>query len=230
MKYLIAIILIALFLSSCSDAPAIVPEDTEPSFMTTSPSAALVETSEPTVTPESTVAPTETESSAEPATVAATTAPESSPKPTVAPTLEPTPESTSEPTIVPTPEPTPEPTVVPTPVQISDSARIIEDLFNNKQSDVQVRGYGIVIRTLSDDNDGDRHQRFILEMDNGQTLLVAHNIDIAPRLEGIDVGDNVEFYGEYVYSEQGGTIHWTHRDDDGSHVDGYLIWNGTTYA
>jgi len=102
-------------------------------------------------------------------------------------------------------------------------------LFQEQASDVEVNGSGTVSRILSDDNDGSRHQRFILELDSGQTLLVAHNIDIAPRLNGLQVGDKVSFSGEYVYSDQGGTIHWTHHDPQGQHVAGWLEWNGKRY-
>jgi len=105
----------------------------------------------------------------------------------------------------------------------------IGDLFANQQSNVQVSGAGTVIRLLDDDNTGDRHQRFILELASGQTLLVAHNIDIAPRLDGLAVGDEVGFCGEYIFSDQGGTIHWTHRDPSGKHVAGWLEWNGKKY-
>ncbi|MDR1703312.1 MAG: DUF3465 domain-containing protein [Clostridiales bacterium] len=105
----------------------------------------------------------------------------------------------------------------------------IAALFENGESDVQVTGAGSVVRVLADDNDGGRHQRFILELESGQTLLIAHNIDIAPRLDGLSEGDEVSFYGEYYYSEQGGGVHWTHRDPDGGHIDGWLKWDGKTY-
>ncbi|MDR0920085.1 MAG: DUF3465 domain-containing protein [Oscillospiraceae bacterium] len=106
---------------------------------------------------------------------------------------------------------------------------IIKSLFDSKQTDVQIQGKGVVTKVLADDNDGSRHQRFILKLNSGQTLLVAHNIDLAPRIEGIAAGDTVEFYGEYYYNDQGGGVHWTHKDPDGSHVAGYLKWNGKTY-
>ena len=105
----------------------------------------------------------------------------------------------------------------------------IKQLFDNGQSGVQVMGSGTVTRLLTDDIEGDRHQRFILKLASGHTLLIAHNIDIAPRLEGLKVGDNVSFYGEYAYSYEGGTIHWTHHDPGGSHVAGYLDWQGRRY-
>ena len=69
--------------------------------------------------------------------------------------------------------------------------------FEQRQSDVQVKGQGEVLRILSDDNDGSRHQRFIVRLGSGQTLLIAHNIDLAPRISSLRTGDLVEFYGEY---------------------------------
>ena len=109
----------------------------------------------------------------------------------------------------------------------SDSA--ISEAFNNRQSDVLVEGSGEVIRILADDSEGDKHQRFILRLDSGQTLLVAHNIDLAPRISQLKVGDVVDFSGEYEWNDQGGVIHWTHKDPQGQHRAGWLRLNGRTY-
>jgi hypothetical protein len=101
-------------------------------------------------------------------------------------------------------------------------AEYIKSLFDSKTSDVWVSGSGKVTRILQDDTEGDRHQRFILELSTGQTLLFAHNIDIAPRIDDIEKGDIISFYGEYIYSDEGGTVHWTHHDPDGSSEGGWL--------
>jgi hypothetical protein len=101
--------------------------------------------------------------------------------------------------------------------------------FNNRTSNVQVEGEGVVTRILEDDLAGSRHQRFIIHLASGQTVLVAHNIDIAPRVVGLQEGDSVRFYGEYVWNEEGGKIHWTHHDPKGSHVTGWLKHNERTY-
>lgn len=93
----------------------------------------------------------------------------------------------------------------------------------------QARGAGTVIRVLPDDNDGSRHQRFILRLDSGRTLLIAHNIDLAPRVSGIREGDTVEFFGEFAYNDKGGVIHWTHHDPQGRHPGGWLRHRGRTY-
>jgi hypothetical protein len=101
--------------------------------------------------------------------------------------------------------------------------------FASGASDVQVEGEGSVIRVLPDDLSGQRHQRFIVQLASGQTLLVTHNIDIAPRIDRLKVGDNVSFNGEYVWNEKGGVIHWTHHDPQRRHVAGWLKHNGKTY-
>lgn len=93
----------------------------------------------------------------------------------------------------------------------------------------QVEGRGTVLRVLPDDNDGSRHQRFILELSSGRTVLVAHNIDLAPRIAGLQGGDSVSFYGEYETNDRGGVIHWTHHDPQGRHPHGWLEHKGQRY-
>ena len=93
----------------------------------------------------------------------------------------------------------------------------------------QAEGSGTVIRVLSDDNEGSRHQRFILRLASGRTLLIAHNIDLAPRIDTIREGDTVSFYGEFQSNPQGGVIHWTHHDPQGRHPGGWLRHKGRTY-
>ena len=105
----------------------------------------------------------------------------------------------------------------------------ISRAFKDRKSNVQVEGEGVVIRLLADDLNGSRHQRFILRLASGQTLLIAHNIDVAPRVAGLRKGDTVQFYGEYEWSEKGGTVHWTHRDPKGHHANGWLKHDGRTY-
>lgn len=111
----------------------------------------------------------------------------------------------------------------------SDASKSASRSRNNYTSGAQIRGAGIVIRILADDNDGDRHQRFVVRATDGRSLLIAHNIDIAPRISALQKGDNVEFYGVFESNERGGVIHWTHHDPAGRHIDGWLRHNGTLY-
>jgi len=93
----------------------------------------------------------------------------------------------------------------------------------------QVSGVGTVIRIFPDDDDGDRHQRFLLRLQSGATLLVAHNIDIAPRVEPLHEGDTVEYQGEFAWNPKGGVVHWTHHDPAGHHPSGWLRHDGRTF-
>jgi Protein of unknown function (DUF3465) len=106
---------------------------------------------------------------------------------------------------------------------------VLARAFENQQGNVQVRAQGIVRKVLPDDNQGSRHQRFLVGLSSGQTLLIAHNIDLAPRIESLRDGDRVAFYGEYEWNNKGGVIHWTHRDPQGRHPNGWLEHNGKRY-
>ena len=81
-----------------------------------------------------------------------------------------------------------------------DSQATTSPRIGEQADHTQVRGAGIVSRVLADDDNGSRHQRFILRLPSGQTLLMAHNIDLAPRIANLREGDTVEFSGEYVWN------------------------------
>lgn len=104
-----------------------------------------------------------------------------------------------------------------------------ERAFKDKKSKVQVEDEGVAIRLLADDNEGSRHQRFIVRLASGQTVLIVHNIDVAPRVAALKKGDGVRFYGEYMWNEQGGLVHWTHHDPKGRHPHGWLKHAGRIY-
>jgi hypothetical protein len=106
---------------------------------------------------------------------------------------------------------------------------ILARAFEDRAHDLQVEGGGTVARVLADDTEGGRHQRFVVRLESGQTLLVAHNIDLAPRVEDLQERDAVAFRGVYEWNAEGGTIHWTHRDPDGKHATGWLRHDGRLY-
>jgi hypothetical protein len=112
---------------------------------------------------------------------------------------------------------------------VAAPATPILDAFRNRRSDVPVQARGTVVRLLSDDRHGSRHQRFIVEVAPGHTVLIAHNIDLAPRIDALRIGDVIEFAGEYVWNEKGGVVHWTHGDPEGRHPGGWIRHRGKVY-
>ncbi|NQZ54352.1 MAG: DUF3465 domain-containing protein [Piscirickettsiaceae bacterium] len=98
----------------------------------------------------------------------------------------------------------------------------IEQLVQQQRSNVQVKITAQVFKLLRDDLDGSRHQRFLIKLSGGETILIAHNIDLAPRLDDLEKGDIITLHGEYEWNEKGGVIHWTHHDPAGHHIDGWI--------
>jgi hypothetical protein len=105
-------------------------------------------------------------------------------------------------------------------------------LAKSKQSGVIVQLDARVVKTLPDDIDGDQHQRFIIAIDHMpssiSTVLIAHNIDLAPRLP-VERGSIVRLFGQYEWNERGGLLHWTHHDPGGRHADGWIELDGQRY-
>ena len=87
---------------------------------------------------------------------------------------------------------------------------------------------GFVRRLLSDDDDDSPHQRFIVRLRNGQTLLIAHNLDLADRVP-LGLGDRVHFRGMYEWNDLGGLVHWTHDDPQGIEEGGYVRYRKRIY-
>ena len=113
--------------------------------------------------------------------------------------------------------------------ELSTSDKAFQNAFKNKQSNIQVGGSGEVIKILPDDTQGNRHQKFIIELNSGQTLLIAHNIDIAPRIKNLNIGDHINFYGEYEWNSKGGVVHWTHHAPSNHHEGGWINHGGKLY-
>ena len=117
----------------------------------------------------------------------------------------------------------------------TDSGRLdpaLRRAIEKERSGVMVTFTASVTRLLPDDNDGSRHQRFIMELPERigdmRTILVAHNIDLAKRVP-LAEGDTVTVRGQYEWNEKGGVIHWTHHDPGGLREGGWIEHAGVRY-
>ncbi len=104
----------------------------------------------------------------------------------------------------------------------------LRDAHERKRSKVWMEVSARVVKTLADDNEGSRHQRFLVSGDNGPRVLVAHNIDLAERVP-VREGDVVQIRGRYEWNEKGGVLHWTHHDPRGNIQGGWIVHEGTKY-
>ena len=111
---------------------------------------------------------------------------------------------------------------------VTGGEEVIAEAFRERRSGVMVEAEGTVERLLADDLEGSAHQRFIVRLAGGQTLLVSHNIDLAPRVPA-SPNDRISFRGQYEWNERGGVVHWTHHDPQGRREGGWLEHRGRTY-
>ena len=91
-----------------------------------------------------------------------------------------------------------------------------------------VTGRARVLKTLRDDLEGSKHQRWLIKPARGWTVKISHNIDIAPRVP-LKAGDEFEYHGRYEVGEHGAFVHWTHRDPGKRHAGGWIRYRGKTY-
>ena len=82
---------------------------------------------------------------------------------------------------------------------------------------------------MRDDDDGSRHQRFVVDIGDGQTLLIAHNIELADRVP-VGLGDRVYVRGMYEWNDLGGLVHWTHDDPQGIEDGGWVRYRRRVYS
>jgi hypothetical protein len=114
------------------------------------------------------------------------------------------------------------------PGEVGHGAEAIAGMFASGQSGEMVEFAGRVQRLLADDEIDPPHQRFILELDNGHTVLIAHNLNLASRVP-LKLWDSVRVRGEYEWNAQGGVVHWTHRDPGAGIQHGWIEFKGQRY-
>lgn len=102
------------------------------------------------------------------------------------------------------------------------------DAQSRQAQNVTITVTGNVFRLLPDDRRGNPHERFLIKLPNGTTVLIAHNINLAPYVP-LAEGDLVTISGEFVWNPKGGVIHYTHRPTNVRHKGGYIDFNGKRY-
>lgn len=106
----------------------------------------------------------------------------------------------------------------------------IAALAAERAQDVLVTDRGTIVKVLPDDNEGSRHQRFLVEIPGTDlTVKISHNIDLAPRVPATE-GDELIFRGDYAWNDLGGYVHWTHHDPKQWREGGWIEHHGQRYA
>lgn len=83
-------------------------------------------------------------------------------------------------------------------------------------------------KLLREEDYREPHQRFLLILSNGTTVLVANDLKYG-TFAPVQEGNVVRIHGEYIWNEKGGVLHWTHKSDEPNHESGYIDFNGMRY-
>ena len=108
----------------------------------------------------------------------------------------------------------------------SDIIRAIND---QRRVDFVEGGSMEVSKILPDDTNGLEHQKWVVRLSNGKQLQAVYNLDMCPRVN-LKVGDKIAMGGQFVWTNQGGLLHWLHHDPRGNRPDGYVYVNGKFYC
>lgn len=125
--------------------------------------------------------------------------------------------------------------------------------YQQRKSNTEVLDYGTVSKVLPEDNQGNKHQLFMLKLDSGVTVRVAHNTSIAEEVPDLKLGQRLGIKGEFIHkddlrkmksldlakfglktadldvilkgpgTDMAGLIHWTHRVPKGDHEPGGIV-------
>lgn len=111
----------------------------------------------------------------------------------------------------------------------ADDSQLVQAMENKRRVNFVEGSNMTVVKILPDDNSGLTHQKWIVKLSNGKLLQAVYNTDMCPHVP-LQVGDVVAMGGMFLWTGQGGLIHWLHHDPRGTRPDGYVMVNGTYYC
>lgn len=104
----------------------------------------------------------------------------------------------------------------------------VQDAYRYRQTGMMAEVTGTVARVLATDKEEPDFQKFVIRLQNGQSLLVVHNQKLGDRVP-VAVNDTVLVRGEYQWSETGGILRYTERDYTPRRRHGWIEYRGKRY-
>lgn len=105
---------------------------------------------------------------------------------------------------------------------------VAEKAFYEQRSGMVVEVTGQVIRILGNATPGSGFQWFEMKTPNGQHILVGHDNGVSGSIPLFTL-DEVSVRGEYEWTEKGGTIRSTQRDNSLRRRHGWIEHEGIRY-
>jgi hypothetical protein len=108
-------------------------------------------------------------------------------------------------------------------------AQLVKAVQSQKRTHF-VRGGGLtVVKILPDDRQGSPHQLFLVKTSSNQIIKIVSNLDLCEKVPVV-VGSIISAGGEFIWTDRGGLLHWTHHDPRGRRPHGFIEFNGKVYC
>jgi hypothetical protein len=115
----------------------------------------------------------------------------------------------------------------PGPLQ-EDSALVAA--VQSKQSQFYVEGGNLVVtHILPDDTQGLPHQKWEAQLSDGSIIMVVYNSNMGERIP-VEEGMTFSVGGQFIWTQDGGLIHWVHADPKKKRPDGFVFINDALYG
>lgn len=73
------------------------------------------------------------------------------------------------------------------------------------------------------------YQKFIVQLNADQSVVVIHNRALGSSIDGLVIGETIEVFGEYQWTEEGGIIQRTHQDPMSHRQAGWVKYKDRIY-
>ena len=110
-----------------------------------------------------------------------------------------------------------------------DDSQIVQAVKNRKDVNFVAGADMLVKELLPDDQNGLPHQKWVVQLSSGQLVQAISNLDMCPKIP-VKVGDKVGLGGQFIWTKDGGLVHWMHGDPKGLRPNGYVELDGKVYC
>ena len=94
-----------------------------------------------------------------------------------------------------------------------------------------VQGSNVTVsRILPDDTQGLEHERWYIQLSDGSVVFAVYNIDMNVERVPLVQGEKQDIGGQFIWTNNGGLLHWLHADPKNNRPDGFVIVNGHRYG
>lgn len=119
--------------------------------------------------------------------------------------------------------------VVAHPGEVHGDIQIVQAV-SSRQSQFYVEGAELVVtNVLPDDTDGLPHQKWEARLSDGSIIMVVYNSNMGERIP-VEIGATFSVGGQFIWTADGGLVHWVHSDPKHKRPDGYVMFNGVVYG